>query len=61
LNRLQGFFICLVELVRQHARVADEASVATVCKTVDRLLQGKGLKSVSFCVSFYTFEVNGKK
>ena len=46
-SSLQGFFICLVELLRQHAKASDEASVDHVCQTIGKILHVKGSKSVS--------------
>lgn len=47
-SSLQGFFICLVELLRQHAKVNDEASIDHVFETISKVLHVKGSKSVSF-------------
>jgi hypothetical protein len=43
----QGYFICLVELLRQHASISDEASIEKVLETISKVLHIKGSKSVS--------------
>ena len=45
---IQGFFICLVELLRQHANTSEEASVDKVLETISKVLHVKGSKSVRF-------------
>ena len=45
---IQGFFICLVELLRQHANTSEEASADKVLETISKVLHVKGSKSVRF-------------
>jgi len=45
-SSIQGYFICLVELLRQHAAASEEASVDKVFETITKVLHVKGSKSV---------------
>jgi len=45
---IQGFFVSLVELLRQHVKVSKNVSVDQIFETVDKVLHIKGTQGVSW-------------